>query len=149
MKAPQTAGSDPAPTASHVPSRGLPGGFVWGVSTSSYQIEGAVQADGRGPSVWDGYSRVPGHVANGDTGDVACDHYHRWREDIGIMKWLGLDAYRFSIAWPRIQPLGPQRRGAQCQEASQQGDCRAAPGVLPHFDSVVHTLPREIVILQL
>ena len=64
--------------------------FVWGVSTSSYQIEGAAQADGRGPSVWDGFCRVPGRIANGDTGDVACDHYHRYAEDIALMRELGV-----------------------------------------------------------
>lgn len=84
----------------------LPRDFVWGVSTSSYQIEGAVEADGRGPSVWDAYSHLPGHVANGDTGDVACDHYHRYREDIGLMRDLGVSAYRFSVAWSRVLPDG-------------------------------------------
>jgi len=68
--------------------------FVWGVSTSSYQIEGATQIDGRGPSVWDEYCRVPGRIANGDTGDIACDHYHRYAEDIALMRDLGVGAYR-------------------------------------------------------
>jgi beta-glucosidase len=80
--------------------------FIWGVSTSSYQIEGAAKEDGRGPSIWDTYSRQPGRVTNGDTGDIACDHYHRYREDIALMKDLGVDAYRFSVAWPRILPEG-------------------------------------------
>ncbi len=84
----------------------LPCNFVWGVSTSSYQIEGAVAADGRGPSVWDAYSRSPGHVANGDTGDIACDHYHRYQEDTALMRDLGVNAYRFSVAWPRVMPDG-------------------------------------------
>jgi beta-glucosidase len=84
----------------------LPKDFVWGVSTSSYQIEGASGADGRGPSVWDAYCRVPGHIANGDTGDVACDHYHRYREDVALMRKLGVGAYRFSVAWPRVLPQG-------------------------------------------
>ncbi len=87
----------------------LPPNFVWGVSTSSHQIEGAVAADGRGPSIWDLYSREPGRIANGDTGDVACDHYHRYAEDIGLMHRLGVQAYRFSIAWPRILPDGTGR----------------------------------------
>jgi beta-glucosidase len=90
-----------APTA-----RGLSGNFVWGVSTSSYQIEGASQADGRGPSIWDGYCKVPRHIANGDTGDAACDHYHRFGEDIALMHQLGIQAYRFSVAWPRVLPQG-------------------------------------------
>lgn len=80
--------------------------FLWGVSTASYQIEGAVHEDGRGPSVWDEFSHTPGRVLNGDTGDVACDHFHRYREDVALMADLGVDAYRFSIAWPRIQPDG-------------------------------------------
>src|SRR5215475_9951757 len=83
--------------------------FTWGVSTSSYQIEGAANQDGRGPSIWDTYCRQAGRVANGDTGDVACDHYHRYREDIDLMRELGVAAYRFSIAWPRVLPKG---RGA-------------------------------------
>ncbi len=86
--------------------RPLPRDFVWGVSTSSYQIEGAVETDGRGPSVWDTYCKGPGHIANGDTGDVACDHYHRYDEDIALMHKLGVQAYRFSVAWPRVLPQG-------------------------------------------
>ncbi|HEY2700362.1 MAG TPA: GH1 family beta-glucosidase [Pseudonocardiaceae bacterium] len=80
--------------------------FTWGVATSAYQIEGAVAEDGRSPSIWDTYSHTPGRIDGNDTGDVACDHYHRWREDIGLMRELGVDAYRFSIAWPRILPAG-------------------------------------------
>lgn len=80
--------------------------FTWGVATSSYQIEGAATAGGRGPSIWDTFSRVPGAVINGDSGDVACDHYHRYNEDLDLIKWLGVNAYRFSIAWPRIFPQG-------------------------------------------
>jgi beta-glucosidase len=81
-------------------------GFLWGAATSAYQIEGAVHADGRGESIWDRFSHTPGKTFNGQTGDVAVDHYHRWREDIALMRLLGLRAYRFSIAWPRIIPLG-------------------------------------------
>nr|WP_307844309.1 GH1 family beta-glucosidase [Actinospica acidithermotolerans] len=85
---------------------GFPQGFRWGVSTASYQIEGAVREDGRGPSIWDTFTHQPGRIKNGDTGDVACDHYHRWPEDVALMADLGIDAYRFSIAWPRVQPTG-------------------------------------------
>ncbi|WP_406195146.1 GH1 family beta-glucosidase [Kitasatospora sp. NBC_01560] len=84
----------------------LPAGFRWGVSTAAYQIEGAVEEDGRGPSVWDVFAARPGAVRDGHTGAVACDHYHRYTEDIALMKGLGLDGYRFSIAWPRVQPTG-------------------------------------------
>ena len=93
------------PTPTHL----FPNDFVWGASTAAYQIEGAWNEDGRGESIWDRFSHTPGKTHNGDTGDVACDHYHRWPEDVELMKRLGLKAYRFSIAWPRIYPQG---RGA-------------------------------------
>ncbi|WP_119730733.1 GH1 family beta-glucosidase [Thermomonospora amylolytica] len=85
---------------------GFPAGFLWGAATAAYQIEGAAGEDGREPSIWDTYSHTPGRVLNGDTGDVAADHYHRWADDVRIMAELGLMAYRFSIAWPRIMPGG-------------------------------------------
>jgi beta-glucosidase len=84
----------------------FPDGFLWGAATAAYQIEGAARDDGRGPSIWDTFSRTPGRVVHGHTGDVACDHYHRYRDDVALMADLGLAAYRFSIAWPRIQPDG-------------------------------------------
>ncbi|SNX65126.1 beta-glucosidase [Streptomyces sp. TLI_55] len=84
----------------------LPDDFLWGTATAAYQIEGAVTEDGRSPSIWDTFSHTPGKVANGDTGDIACDHYHRWREDIGLMRQLGANAYRLSVAWPRVVPGG-------------------------------------------
>lgn len=84
----------------------FPDGFLWGTATSSYQIEGAWNEDGKGESIWDRFSHTPGKVKNDETGDVANDHYHRWPEDIQIMKDLGLKAYRFSISWPRILPAG-------------------------------------------
>jgi beta-glucosidase len=86
--------------------RSFPPSFTWGAATASYQVEGAVAEDGRGESIWDRFSHTPGRVANGDTGDIACDHYHRWREDVALMAELGLQAYRFSVAWPRVQPDG-------------------------------------------
>jgi beta-glucosidase len=80
--------------------------FVWGVATAAFQIEGANREDGRGVSIWDTFCDTPGKVLNGDTGEVACDHYHRWEQDLDLMKELGVDAYRFSVAWPRIIPDG-------------------------------------------
>jgi beta-glucosidase len=84
----------------------LPQDFAWGTATSAYQIEGAVAEDGRSPSIWDTFSHTPGKIEGGDHGDVACDHYHRWREDIALMKRLGTNAYRLSVAWPRVVPGG-------------------------------------------
>jgi beta-glucosidase len=84
----------------------FPHGFAFGAATASYQIEGAVEADGRGASIWDTFSHAPGRTRNGETGDIACDHYHRWESDLDLMAELGLRAYRFSVAWPRIQPAG-------------------------------------------
>jgi beta-glucosidase len=80
--------------------------FFWGAATSAYQVEGAVAADGRLPSIWDTFSHTEGAIDGGDNGDVACDHYHRWDEDVALMRTLGLNAYRFSIAWPRVLPSG-------------------------------------------
>ncbi|MBW3704448.1 beta-glucosidase [Streptomyces griseus] len=88
------------------PVRGLPADFRWGVATSAYQIEGAVAEDGRTPSIWDTFCRVPGAVEGGESGDAACDHYHRMPEDVELVAGLGIDTYRFSLAWPRIQPGG-------------------------------------------
>jgi beta-glucosidase len=86
--------------------RQFPTGFLWGTATAAYQIEGAMAEDGKGPSIWDAFCRVPGAILTGDTGDVACDHYHRYREDVALMQALGLNAYRLSVSWPRIFPTG-------------------------------------------
>src|SRR5512143_737445 len=87
----------------------FPAGFLWGAATSAYQIEGSPLADGAGPSIWHRFAHTPGRVAGGDTGDVACDHYRRFAEDVALMRELGLTAYRFSISWSRVLPAG---RGA-------------------------------------
>ncbi|TDC64479.1 beta-glucosidase [Micromonospora sp. KC207] len=110
------AGTDPDtdPTGGSGGNLRFPTGFGWGAATSAYQIEGAAKEDGRGESVWDTFSRTPGRTRNGDTGDVAADHYHRYADDLDLMRDLGLRSYRFSISWPRIQPDGtgtPNQRG--------------------------------------
>jgi beta-glucosidase len=87
-------------------ARRFPAAFAWGAATAAFQIEGAHDADGKGPSIWDAFCRRPGAIATGETGDVACDHYHRWRDDVALMAELGLTAYRFSISWPRVLPQG-------------------------------------------
>ena len=94
--------------------RAFPDGFLWGVATSAYQIEGSPDADGKGPSIWDTFTHLPGRIDGGGTGDVACDHYRRWRRDLDLLGELGVGAYRFSIAWPRLFPTGRgpvERRG--------------------------------------
>jgi beta-glucosidase len=87
-------------------TRGFPPGFLWGTATSSYQIEGAWKEDGKGESIWDRFSHTPGHIQNNETGDVALNHYHRYKEDVQLQKALGARAYRFSVSWPRIFPQG-------------------------------------------
>ena len=96
---------EPAPTAA-VGQVTFPKDFLWGSATASYQVEGAWNVDGRGPSVWDTFSHALGNVKGAWTGDIACDEYHRFPEDIAIMKHMNLRSYRYSIAWPRIQPTG-------------------------------------------
>ncbi len=93
--------TQPAPRALDFPP-----GFLWGTATAAYQIEGAAAEDGRGPSIWDTFSRVPGAVVGGDTGDVACDHYHRMPDDVALMQQHGIGSYRFSVSWPRVRPGG-------------------------------------------
>jgi beta-glucosidase len=123
----------------------FPEGFIWGASTAAYQIEGAPDADGKGPSVWDTFSHTPGKVRGGDTGDIACDSYHRYREDVALMASLGLKNYRFSISWPRVQPGGrgvANQRGLDyyrslLDELASHGI--AATATLYHWD-----LPQEL-----
>jgi len=91
----------------------FPHNFLWGVATAAYQIEGAWNEDGRGESIWDRFSHTPGKITNGDTGDIACEHYHRYPEDIALMRQLGVKAYRFSTAWTRVLPSGRGRINPQ------------------------------------
>jgi beta-glucosidase len=88
----------------HTPA--FPDHFIWGVATSSFQIEGAAREDGKGPSIWDTFCQVPGAIADHSNGDIACDHYHRWASDLDLIADLGVDAYRFSVSWPRVRPGG-------------------------------------------
>src|SRR6185437_9253708 len=87
-------------------ARRFPSDFVLGVATSAYQIEGAAAADGRGSSIWDDFCRLPNAIADGTSGEIACDHYHRLESDLDLMQGLGIPAYRFSISWPRVRPDG-------------------------------------------
>src|SRR5579864_7963217 len=96
--------SQPQQSQPQIPA--FPDGFLWGASTSAYQIEGSPLADGAGASIWHRFSHTPGRTTNGETGDVAVDHYHRWADDVQLMRDLGLSAYRFSISWSRILPQG-------------------------------------------
>src|SRR5215467_10146122 len=126
-------------------SRQFPKGFFWGTATSSYQIEGAWNEDGKGPSIWDTYAHTPGNIKNGDTGDVANDHYHRYKEDVTLMKDLGATAYRFSICWPRIFPEGTGQPNAKGLDFySRLVDELKAAGIEP-FATLYHwDLPQAL-----
>ena len=123
----------------------FPDGFAWGTATASYQIEGAVNEDGRSPSIWDTFSHTPGKVQDGDTGDVADDHYHRYREDVQLMADLGVGWYRFSLAWPRLQPDG---RGALHEKGvefySRLVDELLAKGITPWVTLYHWDLPQVL-----
>lgn len=123
----------------------FPEGFLWGAATAAYQVEGAVNEDGRSPSIWDTFSHTPGKITNNDTGDVACDHYHRYAEDIDLMAHLGLKAYRFSIAWPRILPQGTgQVNQVGLDFYDRLVDGLLAKGILP-FATLYHwDLPQAL-----
>jgi beta-glucosidase len=119
--------------------------FTWGVATSAFQIEGAADADGKGPSIWDTFSRKPANIKDGSNGDVACDHYHRYREDVGIMAGLGVDAYRFSMAWSRVQPAG---KGAWNEKGfdfyKRLLDALQERGIAPHLTLYHWDLPQGL-----
>ncbi len=134
----------PRPGAAPRPRR-FPPGFLWGTATSAYQIEGAERADGRTPSIWDTFCRTPGKVHAGATGAVAVDHYHRSREDVALMAGLGVNAYRFSVSWPRVQPTG---RGPAVQRGLDfyRGlvDDLLAHGIRPALTLYHWDLPQEL-----
>ncbi|MEU5624536.1 MULTISPECIES: GH1 family beta-glucosidase [Streptomyces] len=123
----------------------FPPAFLWGAATSAYQIEGAVREDGRTPSIWDTFSHTPGKTAGGDTGDVAVDHYHRYRDDVALMKDLGLGGYRFSVSWTRVQPTG---RGPAVQRGldfyRRLVDELLAAGIKPAVTLYHWDLPQEL-----
>jgi len=123
----------------------FPSGFVWGAATAAYQIEGAWNADGKGESIWDRFSHTPGKIDNGDTGDVACDHYHQWQDDIQLMKEVGLKAYRFSISWSRLFPEGggnPNQAGIEFY--SQLVDELLKNGIEPYVTLYHWDLPQAL-----
>lgn len=123
----------------------FPDGFLWGCATASFQVEGAAREDGRAPSVWDTFCRTPGRVQMDHTGDVACDQYHRFREDIALMKWLGVKAYRFSVAWPRVFPDGdgePNAKGLDYYD--RLVDALVAAGIEPWMTLFHWDLPQAL-----
>jgi beta-glucosidase len=139
-----------APPAAQAAARTLagrrfPAGFWWGAATAAYQIEGAWDEDGRTPCIWDTFARTPGRVRNGDNGDVAADHYHRWREDLKLIGELGLNAYRFSTAWPRIQPGGSGPANARGLDFySRLVDGLLEAGIAPVLTLYHWDLPQEL-----
>ena len=123
----------------------FPGSFLWGGATASYQVEGGWNEEGKGESIWDRFSHTEGMIEDNSTGDVACDHYHRWREDIAIMKDLGLKAYRFSISWPRILPDGTGRvNQAGLDFYSQLVDALLEAGITPFVTLFHWDLPQAL-----
>jgi beta-glucosidase len=134
-----------APAGSSKDYYRFPDAFLWGTATASYQVEGAAQEDGRKPSVWDTYARQPGRTAMGHTGDIAVDQYHRYAQDIQLMKWLGIKTYRFSIAWPRVFPDGggqPNAKGIAYYE--RLVDALLAAGIEPYATLFHWDLPQAL-----
>lgn len=126
-------------------ARDLPPGFRWGVSTSAYQIEGATDVDGRGPSIWDTFAAQPGAVERGEDGRVACEHYVRWRDDVDLMREIGIDSYRFSISWPRVLPSGTGRANpAGLDFYDRLVDAVCAAGIHPFVTLYHWDLPQAL-----
>ena len=123
----------------------FPKDFLWGTATAAYQIEGAVNEDGRGETIWDRFSHTPGKVFQGQNGDIACDHYHRYREDIQLMKDIGLRSYRFSIAWARIFPSGGGKRNTPGLDFYQRlVDDLLTAGIVPMVTLYHWDLPQSL-----
>lgn len=123
----------------------FPAGFTFGIATSAYQIEGATSEDGRGPSIWDTFCREPGRIRDGSSGDVACDHYHRWEADLDLIAALGVNAYRFSVAWPRVQPDGRGPVNAAGLDFYERlTDGLLARGIEPHVTLYHWDLPQPL-----
>lgn len=122
----------------------FPKGFVWGASTSAYQIEGATSEGGRGPSIWDTFSRRPGAIYHGETADIACDHYHRLESDLDLMAHLGLKAYRFSVAWPRVQPDGTSVNSKGLDFYDRLVDGLLSRGIVPVLTLYHWDLPQAL-----
>ena len=123
----------------------FPPGFVWGAATSAYQVEGAAREDGRGESIWDRFSHTPGKISDGSTGDVACDQYHRYPEDVALLRDLGLSAYRFSVAWPRVVPdAGGAVNRAGLDHYDRLVDALLASGITPYPTLYHWDLPQWI-----
>lgn len=130
---------------SRLPSpRSLPDGFILGAAAAAYQIEGAAAEDGRGPSIWDTFSRVPGAVMDAHTGDIACDHYHRYRDDVALMKQIGLDSYRFSVSWARVCPDGRTLNQKGLDFYSRLVDELLEAEILPWLTLYHWDLPQEL-----
>jgi beta-glucosidase len=128
-----------------VTETGFPDGFAWGAATAAYQVEGAPREDGKGESIWDRYSHTPGAIEDGSTGDIACDHYHRWQEDLDLMASLNLNAYRFSIAWSRVLPEGHgaiNQAGLDFYERLVEG--LLARGITPYVTLYHWDLPQAL-----
>ena len=129
----------------HVLGARFPRAFAWGFAASAYQIEGAAGEDGRGPSIWDTFSRRAGAIVDGDTGEIACDHYHRYPEDVALMRGLGVAAYRFSVSWPRVLPLGTGEVNARGLDFYDRlVDALLAAGVTPLINLFHWDLPQAL-----
>lgn len=146
ISAPSIAAGQTSQPGKSSPNRAaFPKGFVWGTATSSYQVEGAVNEDGRGPSIWDRFVQLPGMISDRSTGDTACDHFHRYKEDVQLMKALGTRAYRFSIAWPRVFPDGtgkPNPKGLDFYDRLL--DELSAAGIEPYATLYHWDLPQAL-----